>query len=70
MKSLSFFYIFIHENAFENVVWKMAAILSRPLRVKPQKRLPIVLYCMKRPSNDEVIQQREAVWTRKEGGEK
>ena len=23
-------YIFIHENAFENVVWKMAAILSRP----------------------------------------
>ena len=23
-------YIFIHENAFENVVWKMAAILSWP----------------------------------------
>ena len=23
-------YIFIHENPFENVVWKMAAILSRP----------------------------------------
>ena len=23
-------YIFIHENTFENVVWKMAAILSRP----------------------------------------
>ena len=23
-------YIFIQENAFENVVWKMAAILSRP----------------------------------------
>ena len=23
-------YIFIDENAFENVVWKMAAILSRP----------------------------------------
>ena len=22
-------YIFIHENAFENVVWKMAAILCR-----------------------------------------
>ena len=22
--------VFIHENAFENVVWKMAAILSRP----------------------------------------
>ena len=26
-------YIFIHENAFENVVWKMAAILSRPQSV-------------------------------------
>ena len=23
-------YIFVQENAFENVVWKMAAILSRP----------------------------------------
>ena len=23
-------YIFIHENAFENFVWKMAVILSRP----------------------------------------
>ena len=23
-------YIFIHENAFGNVVWKMTAILSRP----------------------------------------
>ena len=23
-------YIFIQENAFENVTWKMAAILSRP----------------------------------------
>ena len=27
-------YIFIQENAFENVVWKMAAILSRPQCVK------------------------------------
>ena len=27
-------YIFIHENAFENVVWKMAAILCRPQCVK------------------------------------
>ena len=26
-------YIFIQENAFENVVWKMAAILSRPQSV-------------------------------------
>ena len=26
-------YIFIQENAFENVVWKMAAILSRPQTV-------------------------------------
>ena len=26
-------YIFIQENAFENLVWKMAAILSRPQRV-------------------------------------
>ena len=26
-------YIFIQENAFENVVWKMAAILSQPQRV-------------------------------------
>ena len=27
-------YIFIQENAFENVVWKVAAILSRPQCVK------------------------------------
>ena len=27
-------YIFIHENTFENVVWKMVAILSRPQCVK------------------------------------
>ena len=27
-------YIFIQENAFENVIWKMAAILSRPQCVK------------------------------------
>ena len=27
-------YIFIQENAFQNVVWKMAAILSRPRCVK------------------------------------
>ena len=27
-------YIFVQENAFENVVWEMAAILSRPQRVK------------------------------------
>ena len=27
--------IFIQENAFENVVWKMAAILSRPQCVNP-----------------------------------
>ena len=27
-------YIFIQENAFENVVWEMAAILSRPQCVK------------------------------------
>ena len=27
-------YIFIQENAFENVVWRMAAILSRPQCVK------------------------------------
>ena len=27
-------YLFIQENAFENVVWKMAAILSRPQCVK------------------------------------
>ena len=27
-------YIFIHENPFETVVWKMASILSRPQWVK------------------------------------
>ena len=27
-------YIFIQENAFENVVWEMSAILSRPQWVK------------------------------------
>ena len=30
-------YIFIQENAFENVVWKMAAILSQPQCVKQKK---------------------------------
>ena len=29
-----YIYIFIQENAFENVVWKMAAILARPQCVK------------------------------------
>ena len=29
-----YWYIFFQENAFENVVWKMAAILSRPQCVK------------------------------------
>ena len=27
--------MFIQENVFENIVWKMAAILSRPQRVNP-----------------------------------
>ena len=27
---LEILYIFIQENAFENVIWKTAAILSRP----------------------------------------
>ena len=35
-------YIFIQKNAFENVVWKMAAILSRPQWVKEG-----VCFCMK-----------------------
>ena len=30
-------YIFIQENPFENVVWKMAAILSRPQCVKASR---------------------------------
>ena len=35
-------YIFIEENAFENVVWKKAAILSRPQCVKVQgQSLPL-----------------------------
>ena len=36
-------YIFIQENAFENVVGKMAAILSRPQYVKP-KQIPCFRY--------------------------
>ena len=37
-------YIFIQENAFENVVWKMASILFRPLWVKRISTVfPIVL---------------------------
>ena len=31
-------YIFIQENPFENIVWKMAAILSRPQCVKVHQR--------------------------------
>ena len=34
-------YIFIEENAFENVVCEMASILSRPQCVKCKGRLPI-----------------------------
>ena len=34
-------YIFIHENSFENVVWKMATIFSRPQCVK---RLVLYIY--------------------------
>ena len=30
--------IFIKENVFENVVWKMAAILSRPQCVKAKAK--------------------------------
>ena len=33
-------FIFIQENAYENVVWKMAAILSRPQCVKLHAMLP------------------------------
>ena len=33
--------IFIQEKAFENVVWKMAAILSRPQCVKHATPIPI-----------------------------
>ena len=33
-------HILIHRNAFENVVWKMAAILSRHLCIKFQSILP------------------------------
>ena len=35
------FYIFIQENAFENVVWKMATILSRPQCVK--NKIPLLI---------------------------
>ena len=35
---IEIFYIFIQENAFENVVWKMAAILSRPQCVNGECR--------------------------------
>ena len=34
-------YIFIQENPFENVVWKKAAILSRPQCVKLQSYPPV-----------------------------
>ena len=34
VKSQSMFYIFIQENAFENVVRKLSAVLSRPQCVK------------------------------------
>ena len=42
-------YIFIQENPFENVVWKMAAILSRPQCVKGggHQRPGMVLFCNK-----------------------
>ena len=34
-------YIFIQENLFENVVWKRAAILSRPQCVNNDKHHPV-----------------------------
>ena len=33
-------YIFIQENAFENIVWKMAAMLSRPQCVNARRPCP------------------------------
>ena len=36
--------IFFQENAFENVIWEMAAILSRPQCVKTQLSVNHVLY--------------------------
>ena len=36
-------YIFIQENAFKNVIWKMAAILSRPQCVKPFGLLSVMV---------------------------
>ena len=37
-------YVFIKENAFENVVWKMAAILSRPQCVKVSFRCQAIAW--------------------------
>ena len=39
-------YIFIEENAFENVVWKMASILSRPQCAKTVGRRYIAVWAV------------------------
>ena len=38
-------YIFIQENAIENVVWKMAAILSLPQCVNEAMGAKIMIFC-------------------------
>ena len=39
-------YIFIQENPFENVVWKMTAILSRSQCVNPKSRKGFIKICL------------------------
>ena len=39
-------YIFFHENAFENIVRKSVAILSQPQCVNPMTLFPIHCYCI------------------------
>ena len=45
-------YIFVQENASENVVWKIAAILSQPQCVKLQQPLRIPLAVEENLTND------------------
>ena len=39
---MDFFYVFIQENAFENVVLKIAAILSRPQCVEADATMTVL----------------------------
>ena len=56
-------YIFIRENPFENVVWKMAAILSQPQSVNPPIHLCYTADWSHHPLNGSTPPLPRPTWT-------